>query len=211
MKLSRITTAVGVAVLVVVTLYAPAVFGFQTGEFIMRATMNEALYRMVGAITADETKTTAATLHNDQASAALGRLKGLAGEWQAVDAHGKRATLNYQIVSGGSAVMETFSSEALPAGNDMVTVYYLDGGRLVLTHYCMAKNQPHMQATRFSPDTGELDFEFVSGENINPSIDGHMHTAKFRFIDDKHFASEWPYFEGGKPKFAEVAQYTRVQ
>ncbi len=211
MKLSRITTASVATVIAVVTLYAPMVFGYQAGAFIMRATMNEALYLMMEAIAADEGKASASTIHNNQAAAALGRLKGLTGEWQAVDAHGKRAILSYQTISGGSAVMEKFSSEALPLGSDMVTVYYLDGGRLVLTHYCMAKNQPHMQATRFNPESGELEFEFVDGANINPARDGHMHNAKFRFIDDKHFTSQWQYFEGGKPKFSEVAQYTKVQ
>lgn len=215
MKLSRTTTASLLVLALAVTLCAPMVFGYQTGRFIVRATMNEALYLMAAAIAADAAdakKTNSpSSVPGGQVSAAFGRLKGMAGEWQAIDAHGKRATLNYQIVSGGSAVMERFSSEALPPGSDMVTVYYLDSGHLVLTHYCMAKNQPHMQATRFSPDASELDFEFVNGENINPAVDGHMHNAKFKFIDDKHFTSEWQYFEGGKPKFSEVAQYTRVQ
>jgi hypothetical protein len=100
------------------------VFGYQTGRFIVRATMNEALYLMAAATAADAKKTNSPSpVPGGQANAAFGRLKGMAGEWQAVDAHGKRATLNYQIVSGGSAVMERFSSEALPPGNDMVTVY----------------------------------------------------------------------------------------
>jgi hypothetical protein len=83
MKLSRITTATAVAAaLVAVTLYAPMVFGYQAGAFIMRATMNEGLYLMMEAIAADKGKASASAIHNDRAAAALARLKGLAAEWQ---------------------------------------------------------------------------------------------------------------------------------
>jgi hypothetical protein len=42
------------------------------------------------------------------AESAFARLKGLAGDWQAVDAKGQKSTLNYRIVSAGSAVLEQF-------------------------------------------------------------------------------------------------------
>jgi hypothetical protein len=145
------------------------------------------------------------------AESAFARLKSLAGEWQAVDAKGQKSTLNYQVVSAGSAVLEQFRSEALPPGSEMVTVYYLDDGQLVLTHYCMAKNQPHLRATRYNPASGELDFDFVSAGNMSSRADGHMHSAKISFIDGDHFSSDWQFVENGAPKFTETAQYARVR
>lgn len=145
------------------------------------------------------------------AESAFTRLKGLAGEWHAVDAKGQKSTLNYRVVSSGSAVLEQFRSEALATGAEMVTVYYLDGGQLVLTHYCMAKNQPHLRATRYNPASGELDFDFVSAGNMSSPGDGHMHSAKIHFIDGDHLSSEWQFVENGAPKFTETAQYARVR
>lgn len=147
-----------------------------------------------------------------QANAAFSRIKNLAGEWQATGPKGEHSRLVYQVISAGSAVMERFSSDALPPNSgDMVTVYYIDRGELVLTHYCIAKNQPHMRATLYDAKSGELDFDFVDGGNMISGDEGHMHSAKMRFVDDNHLSSEWQYMEARSPKFTEVSQFTRVK
>ena len=146
-----------------------------------------------------------------KAAAAFARLKTLTGDWQSVGPNGERSKLVYQVISGGSAVMERFTSDALPPNSgDMVTVYYIDRGNLVLTHYCIAHNQPHMRATLYDDRTGELNFDFVAGGNMSSGDEGHMHSAKLRFIDDDHLSSEWEYMEARSPKFTEVSQFTRM-
>lgn len=147
---------------------------------------------------------------NANDAAAFAQLKSLAGNWEAKTDKGK-ARLRYEVVSGGSAVVEHFDSDDLGPGNAMVTVYYLEGGHLQLTHYCMAKNQPHMQATSFDSSTGELQFNFLNATGLSSPEAGHMHNASFRFIDADHFAADWEFYEGGKPKFTENVQYTRVR
>jgi len=107
--------------------------------------------------------------------------------------------------------MERFSSDALPPNSgDMITIYYVDRGDLVLTHYCIAHNQPHMRATLYDDRTGELNFDFVAGGNMSSGDEGHMHSEKLRFIDDDHLSNEWEYMEARSPKFTEVSQFTRV-
>ena len=147
-----------------------------------------------------------------QANAAFARIKSLAGEWQSVGQKGEHSRLTYQVASGGTAVMERFSSDALPPNSgEMITVYYIDKGELVLNHYCIAHNQPHLRATRYNAETGELDFDFVDGGNISTGNEGHMHSAKLRFIDNDHISSEWRYMEARSPKFTEIAKFTRVK
>jgi len=147
-----------------------------------------------------------------RSAAAFARIKTLVGEWQSVGPKGQRSKVTYQIVSGGSAVMERFSSTALPPGSgDMITVYSIDRGELVLTHYCIAKNQPHLRATLYNADTGELNFDFIDGGNMATGDEGHMHSAKVRFVDDDRFSSEWQYMEGRSSKFKEISQFTRVK
>ena len=147
-----------------------------------------------------------------QADAAFARIKALAGEWQSVGPRGEHSRLIYQIISGGSAVMERFRSDALPRNSgEMITVYYIDRGDLVLTHYCIAHNQPHMRATRYDSQNGELAFDFVSSANMATGGEGHMHSEKIRFLDDDHLSSEWQYVEAGSPKFKEISQFTRVK
>lgn len=150
----------------------------------------------------------AASQGND--AAAFAQLKSLAGNWQNKGAKG-RSEVRYEVVSGGSAVVERFQSDDLGADNAMVTVYYLDGGHLQLTHYCMAHNQPHMQAESFDPATGDLRFAFISATGLASPAAGHMHNASFHFIDADHFSTDWQFYEGGKPKMTESVQYTRVR
>lgn len=161
--------------------------------------------------TALNTKTPS-TASEVQANAAFARIKSLAGEWQAIGPKGEHSKLSYQVISAGSAVMERFSSDALPPNSgEMVTIYYIDRGDLVLTHYCIAHNQPHMKATSYNLQTGELTFDFLDGGNMPTGREGHMHNAKIRFIDDDHLSSEWQYMEAGSPTFKEISQFTRVK
>jgi len=138
--------------------------------------------------------------------AAFARLKTLVGEWEADTGMGK-VRVSYELIAGGTSLVERESGEKMPP---MLTVYYLDGDRLLLTHYCMAGNQPRMQARAFNPETGEVAFEFLDATNLKPG-GGHMHNATFRLADNDHFASEWEFYENGQRKMAETAQYTRVK
>ncbi len=138
--------------------------------------------------------------------AAYARLKTLVGEWEADTGMGK-VHVSYELIAGGTSLVEKESGEKMPA---MLTVYYLDGDRLLLTHYCMAGNQPRMQARAFNPETGEVDFEFLDATNLTPGA-GHMHNAKIRVAGNDHFSAEWEFYENGQRKMAETAQYTRVK
>jgi hypothetical protein len=141
------------------------------------------------------------------AGAAFARLKTLVGQWEATTSSGK-VHLSYELVSGDTALLERESSDSMPS---MITVYYVDGGRLLLTHYCMVGNQPRMQAKAFNPDNGEIDFQFLDATNLASPAAGHMHNAKIRIVDNNHLVSDWQFYDNGKPKLNETAQYTRVQ
>jgi hypothetical protein len=145
--------------------------------------------------------------HGGNAATAFARLKTLAGEWEADTEMGK-VHLTYELIAGSNVLTERFSSEKMPV---MLTVYHLDGKRLLLEHYCMAGNQPRMQAKPFRAGSEELEFEFLDATNLASPGAGHMHSAKIRFLDNNHLVSEWQYFENGQRKFTETAQYARVQ
>jgi hypothetical protein len=140
-------------------------------------------------------------------AAAFARLKTLVGEWEADTRMGK-THLSYEVIAGGTALVEKETGEKMPA---MLTVYHLDGDRLVLTHYCMAGNQPRMQAKAFNPESGEVEFQFLDATNLTGPGAGHMHNATFRVVDNNHLATAWDFYEDGQKKFTETAEYTRVR
>ncbi len=143
------------------------------------------------------------------ASAAFERLKGLVGTWQADTSMG-RLRVTYELASGGHILLERSTAES-PHHDNMITVYYLDGDTLVLTHYCTLGNEPHMVARRINLDSGEIVFDFAGAGNLSSPDVQHMHTATIRLVDADHFTSAWTLFENNQPKLTVSAQFARVQ
>lgn len=142
---------------------------------------------------------------------AFERMKSLVGRWEATTADGKKAISSYELASNDSALLERFYVEGAGEQDkeNMVTMYHLDGGNLMLTHYCAAKNQPRMRAVSYSPETETLKFAFLDATNLSSPNDGHMHRAVFKFVDGNHFTSEWTFRKDQKDAHTEVLQYTR--
>lgn len=139
-------------------------------------------------------------------AAAFFRLKALAGEWDVDSPQGKGHS-RFEVIANNTVVLEHFTE---PGMQEMLTAYYLDGAQLVLTHYCEAGNQPHMVAQKFDAASGELDFAFAGGSNIDPGT-AHMHNATFQLTSNDAFAAKWDFMEGGKMKFSMAARYTRAK
>src|SRR5262245_58067011 len=70
-------------------------------------------------------------------AAAFERLKRLAGRWEGRSTKGWTDTGQVKVIAGGS-VVELASFDAHP-GEEMRTLFYLDGDRLMLTHFCVAR------------------------------------------------------------------------
>ena len=140
---------------------------------------------------------------------AFERLKSLAGTWEAKRADGKAAMSIFELTANGTVLLERYSNTAMPGGGHMATAYHLDGSSLVLTHYCIAKNQPTLRAERFDAAAGEIQFEFVRASNLSSEKTGHMRRALYRLEDAAHFTTSWEFFEGGKKTMTEVERFTR--
>jgi hypothetical protein len=136
------------------------------------------------------------------AGAALDTLKGLAGQWQAKDPSGKQQLITWKVISGGSAVMETMQEES------MVTMYHVNNGRLMLTHYCAAQNQPRMQA-QVSDDGKTFTFDFLDATNLASPAEGHMHKLVLTIQDKDHFTEQWFFSKDGKDDEHGLFQFTR--
>ena len=131
--------------------------------------------------------------------AAFERLKSLEGTWtgKAGEPDGEKmdATVTYRVTAGGSAVVETlFPGTA----HEMVTMYTVERGTVVLTHYCAMRNQPRMRARKGGPPD-ELVFDFAGGANIDPKRDTFMHDLRLVFVDGDHIRGAWRSWSGGKP------------
>jgi len=141
------------------------------------------------------------------ANAAFDKLKTLTGRWEATSDKGK-VTSSIELVSNGTALLEKIT---VPGDGEMVTVYYVDGNRLVLTHYCSAGNQPHMQAEAFDPASNQIRFGFAGAGNLASSGDAHMHTAVIKFEGPDAYDADWTMYKDGKQAFTVPIQFHRVR
>jgi hypothetical protein len=129
----------------------------------------------------------------DPANAALAyaKLKTLAGKWEATTDKGK-VTTTYQLVSGGTALLERME---MGAGHEMITVYYIDGNRLLLTHYCEAGNQPRMRAPSIRRPI-RLTFSFSTPQTYQTRTLGICTTSQSR--------------SRGRTKWMKIGRFTRA-
>jgi hypothetical protein len=145
-----------------------------------------------------------------EAQKSFDTMKSLAGNWQGpvtVDppqpemSDGKPLHISMRVTSRGNALVHEMQEAGTPLDpakyDHPVTMFYVDGGRLTLVHYCDAGNRPRMLA-RPSADGKSVEFDF---SDISGSTNyGHMHHAVFTFIDANHHIEDWTYMmPGDKP------------
>src|ERR1700730_15693421 len=136
------------------------------------------------------------------------QLKTLVGHWEEQKASEHKATLDIELTSGGTTLLERFHMVEQGKPVEMITMYYVDGGQIKLTHYCMAGNQPTMHGT-YAPETKTLKFDLESISNLNNADSGHMHHATYTFLDNDHFKTTWTFRKDQKDSFTEDVTYVR--
>jgi hypothetical protein len=77
-------------------------------------------------------------------------------------------------------------------------VFYLEGDRLLLTHYCDVGNRPRMVA-KTTPDGNTVEFAFLDMANYTSAQASHMDHAVFTMLDPNHHTEEWTAEREGKP------------
>jgi len=127
------------------------------------------------------------------AQKAFATIKTLPGTWEG-DTRMGPVKVTFKTTAGGSAVL----SEIQGKGEDMVTMFNLDGAaRLLMTHYCAVGNEPRMEAS-VSPDGKIITFNFVDATNLSAPDAGHMQKMVLTLVDDSHHTEEWTFMDHGK-------------
>ncbi len=119
-------------------------------------------------------------------------LKALDGTWEGTVKDGQPVEVDYRVTSGGSALMSEIQGK-----EDMISMFHLDGERLLMTHYCGAGNQPRMVASA-SPDGKTFTFSFLDVTNLAAPDTGYMNRLVIFMPDANHHTEEWSYNNHGK-------------
>ena len=146
---------------------------------------------------------------SSDAQEAFERLKTLAGSWEGpvtlnpllpgmTEQPINALNVSMRVTSRGNAIVHEMQEANTPFDpsryDHPVTMFYVDGDRFNLVHYCDAGNRPRMVG-KMSPDGKTLEFDFLdlSGGNQH----GHMHHAVFTIIDENHHIQDWTYMLPG--------------
>lgn len=154
----------------------------------------------------------AQTTATPDAQKSFDNLKSLAGTWkgaltvtpaQPEMRDMKDLWVSLRVTSRGNAIVHEMKDPAKPDDvnhDDPITMLYLDGDKLYLTHYCDAGNRPRMVA-HTSADGKTVEFEFV--DLTGSTQYGHMNHVVFTVIDANHHTEDWTFLmPGDKPMHA---------
>jgi hypothetical protein len=134
------------------------------------------------------------TLAQSGAQKPFDLLKALEGNWERKNSQGRTIQVSFRSTAGGSAVLSEIHGEG---PENMITMFHMDGDRLLMTHYCGAGNQPRMKGT-LSPDGKSVVFDFIDATNLASPDAGHMHHVVFTMPDANHHIEEWTFLDHGK-------------
>ncbi len=127
------------------------------------------------------------------AQKAFEKLKTLAGSWEGTYM-GISMKMTIRVTSSSNAILHEGTSSAMK--DNPITMIYVDGDRLLLTHYCDSGNRPRMQG-KLSPDGNTVTFDFLDVSGRTEEF--FMHDAMFTMVDADHHIEAWTYSLRGKP------------
>ena len=149
--------------------------------------------------------TTITQAEKSKSAAAFEVLSSLVGQWKGVQ-EGVDITLTYTLTANGSALMEEFRPAKGPV---MLTMFSVDGDRLLATHYCAAGNQPQMATREITePQNKPLVFSLVRVTGMRTPDDWHNTGVEVMLDDKDHLTQKWTYLYQGKTGTA-IFHFTR--
>src|ERR1043165_59407 len=118
------------------------------------------------------------------------QMKTMAGSWQG-SIMNIPINVTIRVASSGTAILHEANTEGGRPPSHEITMFYVDGDRLVATHYCDGGNRARFEG-KMSPDgkTSEFNFLDVAGSTKGglvkrmafTMIEANKHVVEFTFI-----------------------------
>lgn len=137
----------------------------------------------------------------------LDEIKQLVGDWYELGEDGKPTkslVSSYRVTAGGHAVIETLFPGS---DHEMISIYHMDGGDLLLTHYCVLGNAPTYRAER--SDKGFV-WRCQGAHNLAKHGDAHMHEGYTHIAGKNRIQGTWLQTVDGEVSYEASFDLIRV-
>jgi len=134
------------------------------------------------------------------------QLKTLVGEWEGKTDAGRVLRVSYRLVANNTVLVETWT---LAPQREALTLYHMDNGSLMATHYCPLGNQPRLRLKVPSTSPSFI-FEFVSATNLPKTELAHQHQFEIQLLGTDSFSRSETYVENGTAE-SERVTYSRAR
>ena len=114
------------------------------------------------------------------------KMKPLAGSWQGT-VMGMSVNIEIRVASSGSAILHEATAGGGRPPDHEITMFYVDGDRLLATHYCDAGNRARFEG-KVSPDGKTIEFSFL--DVAGGTQRGLVKRMAFIMIDADHHGIE---------------------
>lgn len=130
------------------------------------------------------------------------KLKTLEGTHYEIDADGRPARVDYEIVARGSVLTETW---IMTDGLKEITVFHMNNGELMATHYCAANIQSTMTLKSVpSSETREYVFVLDAVSNLAAPDLSHNSGFGYTFVDENTVVRTEKWTKSGEDSISEL-------
>jgi hypothetical protein len=130
------------------------------------------------------------------AKKAFAKLKTLTGSWQGTVMR-KSINITIRMTSSGNAILNEATAEGGGVPDHEITTFYVEGDRLLATHYCDAGNRSRMEG-KLTPDGKSVEFSLL--ELAGGTQRGFVKRMMFTLIDESRHVVELTFIQpDGKP------------
>lgn len=128
------------------------------------------------------------------ARASFAKLKQMLGDWRKEDGDRKTFYISFQETANGSVLIENWIRKGK---SHSLTIYHLDGEKLLATHYCPQENQPRLKLDIPTKEDA-VAFTFQDATNLSDINDSHQHSLSFQFMAADKVVRNESYIENGE-------------
>ena len=136
------------------------------------------------------------TIPPSDAQKAFENMKKFTGSWQGT-IMGISINVTIRLASSGTAILHEATTDGGNPPNHEITMFYVDGDRLLATHYCDAGNRARFEG-KLSPDGKTSEFNFL--DLAGSMRGGLVKRMAFTVIDENKHVVEFTFIKpDGKP------------